>query len=569
MIVICPDCGAENGLTADVCQECGASLLGVMPSPESHAPEPEEEGLDLFGKDDPDLPDLLNALKQEEDVPRDDNEEDQVSKGSSQKSSKNLLDFDADGEDIPEWLKRIRQRAREEKDSVGEITQKINTAKERAEGEKSDKEHNQYESYLKRLRGQTQGIEDQSGEYLDSEMVDSDWFSRIKKAEGKDAGREQEDESAADDRQGDSLLQWLVALEEGDETPRPLSELEEEFLEKHRGETLPTRISSGEPELESTQQMGQGKLKFEPPELSVTREEQAQADQLAATIVDERASRPARQSKRSPLNWLVRLVLGILLIIALSYSLFTGGSAALPKGLLQPQNEALIYWAKEVPAEASLLLVFDYSAGYASEITLAARPILNEAIKQGSSVVVVSSTPSGALLAKRLFGELDADAVYTVTDYGYFPVAAYGAYGMGVQHHSGGSLINLPETGKMLPSVEFDGVLILSDSFEGAQVWIEQLSTIMPKIPLNLLVTAKAGPMLLPYWESGQVNGMVSGLSEAAELERSLSDGEAAIRRWQAYQTGLLILIAVLVIGAIFNTDTRGVKAEEVKHESE
>jgi hypothetical protein len=62
--------------------------------------------------------------------------------------------------------------------------------------------------------------------------------------------------------------------------------------------------------------------------------------------------------------------------------------------------------------------------------------------------------------------------------------------------------------------------------------------------------------MLLPYWESGQVNGMVSGLSQAAGIERALSDGESAASHWRSYQIGLLILIAVLVIGAIFNTDT-------------
>ncbi|MDY6866401.1 MAG: zinc ribbon domain-containing protein [Chloroflexota bacterium] len=556
MIVICPDCGAENSLTADVCQECGASLLGVIPSPESHSPEPEEEGLDLLVKDDSDLPDLLNALKQEEDVPRDDKEEDQVSEGLPQKSSKNPLDFDADGEEIPEWLKRIRKRAREEKDSVGEITQKINTAKERAEGEKSNKEHNQYESYLKRLRGQTHGIEDQPGEHFDSENADSDWISRIKKAEGKDAGRDQEDEIAADDRQGDSLLQWLVTLEDGGDPPRPLSDVEEEFVEKHRGETLPIRISSGKPELESTQQIDRGELKFNPPELSITREEQVQADQLAAIIVDERASRPERQPKQAPLKWVMRLVLGIILIAGLSFPLFPGGTPALPQGLLQPHNEAFLYWAREVPAEASLLLVFDYAAGYAGEISLVASPVLNAAIKQGSEIAIVSSAPSGSLLAKRVFSELETDVSYEVTDYGYFPISAFGAYGIASGGLSEDVLLDVPEMGKLLPADGFDGVLILSDSFEGAQVWIEQLSSLIPETPLNLLVTAQAGPMLLPYWESGQVNGMVSGLSQAAGIERALSDGESAASHWRSYQIGLLILIAVLVIGAIFNTDT-------------
>ncbi len=560
MIVICPECGAENSLTAEVCQECGASLLGVIPSPSSEPLEPEGDDLDLFAQDDPDLPDLLNALKQYEEVSDDGGEEQEPTPDSPKESVKNPLDFNAgeDEDSIPEWLKRIRKRAHEEKDAIGEITRKINTAQERLESEKNGNKRKQYESYLQRLRGQKRGIEEQLGEHHESSKDDLDWLSKIKKAEGKHSDTYQEDQPSIDERQGDSLLQWLVAVENGDEAPEPLSEMEEEFVERHRGETLPTRISSQEPDLESTQPMSRDELEFKPPELSISSEEQAQADQLAATIVDERASRPDRQPKRAPLKWVMRLVLGLILIAGLSFPLFIGGAPTLPQGLLQPQNEALLYWAREVPAETSLLLVFDYSAGYASEIALVARPILKEAIKQGSAITLVSSTPSGSLLAKRLFGELDASAAYKVTDYGYFPVAAYGAYGMASGGFSEDALLDVPEMGKPLPSDGFDGVLILSDSFEGAQVWIEQISSLMPEIPLNLVVTAQAGPMLLPYWESGQVNGMVSGLSEAAGVERALSDGESVATRWRSYQTGLLILIAVLVIGAIFNTDTRG-----------
>jgi hypothetical protein len=117
--------------------------------------------------------------------------------------------------------------------------------------------------------------------------------------------------------------------------------------------------------------------------------------------------------------------------------------------------------------------------------------------------------------------------------------------------------LNLPEPDKSLPSGDFDGVLILSDSFEGAQMWIEQLSALMPETPLNLLVTAQAGPMLHPYWESGQVSGMISGISEAAGLEAVWFEDDVVSLHWQAYQTGILILITLLVMGVIFNIDRR------------
>jgi hypothetical protein len=97
----------------------------------------------------------------------------------------------------------------------------------------------------------------------------------------------------------------------------------------------------------------------------------------------------------------------------------------------------------------------------------------------------------------------------------------------------------------------YTDILILSDRFESAQGWVTQWSAIAPEAALNLLVTAQAGPLLQPYVESGQINGMVSGLTEAVALEASLGQKGAATSVWQAYQVGILVMLGGLVIGAV------------------
>jgi hypothetical protein len=565
MIVICPECGAENSLTAETCQECGFSLLGVIPTPLTPSQASEEDDLDLLSDEDHDLPDLLNALKQDDAIKSGDDDQ-ATSPSLPQEQSGKLLDLneDEDEDNIPEWLKRIRKRAQEEKDSVGEITRKIKAARESLEDEKTAEGREQYESYIQDLRGKM-GIRD-AAEPAEKESQDanresgdddSEWLSKFKKAHGIGSDTERDSDASIEERQGDSLLQWLVALEDRGEAPKPLSEAEEDLGQSHRQDTVPARISSEKPDPDSTQQIRTGELKFEPPELSVSREEQTQADQLAAAIVNERASRPVRQPMDSSFTWLHRLILGIILITGLSFSLFAGGHSQPSQTLLRPQNEALIRWVNEIPADASLLIIFDYAAGYASELSLVSEPILNAVLKEDSSIAIASSTPSGALLAGRLMDKLDVGEGYEVADLGYYPVAAYGAYGMAGRQDSDWIALNLPEPDKSLPSGDFDGVLILSDSFEGAQMWIEQLSALMPETPLNLLVTAQAGPMLHPYWESGQVSGMISGISEAAGLEAVWFEDDVVSLHWQAYQTGILILITLLVMGVIFNIDRR------------
>jgi hypothetical protein len=113
-------------------------------------------------------------------------------------------------------------------------------------------------------------------------------------------------------------------------------------------------------------------------------------------------------------------------------------------------------------------------------------------------------------------------------------------------------LAGLPESAKNLPEDGFDGILILADTYEGARAWIEQLTILIPDTPINLLVTDQAMPMLMPYFDSGQIMGMVSGLNGSAILEAELSNGSQAGTRWWAYQVGLFLLIGVMVVGAIY-----------------
>jgi hypothetical protein len=58
-------------------------------------------------------------------------------------------------------------------------------------------------------------------------------------------------------------------------------------------------------------------------------------------------------------------------------------------------------------------------------------------------------------------------------------------------------------------------------------------------------------PMLVPYFDSGQITGMVSGLNDGVILESELSTGILIGNRRRAYQVGLVMLAAIMVIGAV------------------
>ena len=567
--LICPECGEFNEIGAAQCRVCDASLSDVTPSEIPDQKQPEDDDFGHLPGAENDLPGLLHALKQDGDISagEDPSTEDQV---PPSQEAMNIFDSeDMEDEQIPDWLERIRQRASEETDSVGEITQKIFTAKEQlGSGEESRSKDEDFESWIARLREQARDKADgkpsddaetdaEGGESADDGV---DWLSKIREQQGAPDESEIPEPETDPDQSGDSLLQWLVALEDVKGKPESDARKTPEAEDYGIGEdTRQIRVSPQKPDLGMTQPIEVGEPDGEevvPPKLKIGREEQIQTDKLTAAIADERAPRPVREAEKGQSSWLIRIIIAVVLIGGLSLSLFIGGRPRLPQGMLQAHNAALLADIGAMPEESALLLVFDYQAGYAGEIEMMAQPVLGPLTETAPELFVLSSKPAGALLYQQLLNEMDPDGNLPVNDLGYYPVPAYGAFGIANQTMAAWESDYLPEAGRPLPMAEdLGGIIILSDNAESAIAWIQQLSTLMPETPLHLLVTAQAGPMLMPYWESGQVDGFASGLPEAAALENELQIDGGAATRWRAYQTGVLIMIVLLVLGAVYADD--------------
>lgn len=553
-ILICPECGAKNPITAERCQRCDASLVDVAPSPFIDPQAFDQDDLDIFPQEEHDLPDLLNALKQDAEI--------ESTKGDREDRT-DTSEEEAESDEAPaagnksDWLTRVRRRASQEKDSSGELIQDIEHARRVAGGREDEAAHPDFDTWIQKLRDQARdeaaGKQPPGGVHQEDNNAvaegDTEWLSRVRKAHGVPSEADGSEDKRLEDREGDSLLQWLVELEEGDETSKSVVDGEAgdgDGLKKKGQRPHPVSVKTV---MDDTQEVFTQELHYETPELSISREEQTQADKFTATIVDERASRPVRPREKRSIAWVLRLLISGLIIAGVVFSLFFGAQADPPENLLQPQNDDFLSWMDTLSPDDSLLVVFDYSAGFASEINLVAEPTLRVVAGKGVSIATISSSISGTLLAEQMFDGLEVDL--EIDDLGYFPLAAYGAFDLAVSESA-------------FQAEGYEGVLILSDGYEGARVWVEQLSALMPEASLNLLVTAQAGTMLLPYWESGQVTGMVSGISEAVGVDAVLSEEPTVAGYWRAYQTGVLMLIASLVVGTIFaidrtaNDDLRG-----------
>jgi len=103
---------------------------------------------------------------------------------------------------------------------------------------------------------------------------------------------------------------------------------------------------------------------------------------------------------------------------------------------------------------------------------------------------------------------------------------------------------------------DFAAVILLSDDGENARIWIEQLEAdnSLGNTSFIVVSSGQSGPMILPYVQSGQVDGIVTGLDNDASIEQ-FNGGRPGLARgyWDAYGFGLLAAVAIIVIGTIWN----------------
>jgi len=556
---ICPVCGAENVEDEEFCRVCETPLEKNESSAFVEPQQSDQDEFDLMNADEDDLPSLLHALKHEDEKRTTENE--MQEKETSSLQSEDLFESEEsqDNEDIPDWLHRIRQRASEEDDSVGEITQKISAAKESLGGSKRSSQHESFESWIQKLRSPTGSVpedepeegatnEDTEEESQAVKQKEPDWLQKIRMAEGK---LDSADEQAHLDEGEDGLLNWLAALEDDVERSSPegaeIADEDEEALDESTQQVETDKSGV-------TQEIAvEGESLFEviPPKLNVTQEEKVQADKLASLIMDESAPRPIRKLKRRSKLGAARFFFAILLIVSISLSLSLGKDALTQNVVIHQHTVGFLNWSDTLAQDSPILLVFDYQPAFSSEINLIARPILKTLIEKESKISVLSSSISGPILYRQLFQQISGLEADSITDLGYFPIGAYGAFDLGMGFSANWQITGVPDRSKSLPVDGFDGILIFADTYEGARAWIEQLTMLMPETPINLLVTSQAMPMLVPYFDSGQITGMVSGLDGAAILEKELSQENQTAAIWWAYQVGLLILMIVMVVGAI------------------
>ncbi len=304
--------------------------------------------------------------------------------------------------------------------------------------------------------------------------------------------------------------------------------------------------------------------------LSVSESQQASAalleDLLASESEPSSFTTPSKAFSIRFLRWTITL----LLFFAVGSSVFSGTQVApMPKAV--PEVGAVLDTIGEVvgiinalPTDAPTLLVFDYEPGLSGELDAAAAPVIDHLMLRGSPLAILSTSPTGSALAERFLQNTQASHNYQYgqqyINLGYLPGGSSGILSFASQPRAAirtdieGALVwdSLPLQG-VASLADFAALIVLTDSVETGRAWIEQTGETLGETPLLMVVSAQAEPIIYPYYKSGQIDGLVSGLSGGATYERI--NGRPGLGRayWDAFSIGLLLAEILIAIGGMLS----------------
>lgn len=168
-----------------------------------------------------------------------------------------------------------------------------------------------------------------------------------------------------------------------------------------------------------------------------------------------------------------------------------------------------------------VLLLWAYDPATSGELDQAVEPVLRHLEAKRNQIVLASTLPTGPAVARRMLNKIQSTTQRTESpayaEFGYLPGGPAILALLG-QERSAARPAMLRKPSALLNS-QPDLVLIAAAQAEEVQQWLEQGQ------PLNQAATvaitaAGADPYLRPYFDSGQLDGIVSGFDGGIAYQR-------------------------------------------------
>ncbi len=304
------------------------------------------------------------------------------------------------------------------------------------------------------------------------------------------------------------------------------------------------------------------------PHLRVDDRQKVQAQLLESVLLEGSKAveipKPVQKKGRSAGRILVSLLITIFLAIPI---VMGSNSRLMPSPVFfAPETVSMFTAIQTMAPNSRVLVILDYQPSLAGELQTASLPVIEHLMAQNAGLVFISTTPSGPILANTLAQLAQTatpgfDTNALLVNLGYLPGGA-----IGLQEFAQQPRYTVPITWTRLDAwstpvlqavtglKDFNAVVILTESADTARIWIEQVLPTIPQTPSYLVTSQQSAALLLPYYNSSQLKGMISGIAGSKMYEMLLSKPGAAQFLWDSYQVGVILILVVILFGGIFSS---------------
>lgn len=407
-------------------------------------------------------------------------------------------------------------------------------------------------------------VDDQGAEFLESVP---DWAAEVPIEPGVEVEGEEPTLEESE------LPSWLEAMRPVESIP--LDFVEEEETDKQVETSGPLAGLSGILAAESDFARVRKPPAYSA-KLRVTENQEARVAMLKELLAaeDKQKSLPAKPVITS--RYILRLVIALALILPIAWAVISGANltpmpdpANVPAGVLDMRQQIDDHLTPNLP----VLIAVDYEAGFSSELDLPAKAVISQMMDKGAFLTFVSTSTSGPILAERLIDGLNetpsrqGNPFASYANMGYIPGGAAGLLGLAQSpRQMVPYTLNNVDIWKSAPLnaldsvADFGMVLVITENSETARAWIEQVQPFLQAkdIPLVMVVSAQAEPLVMPYYQSSpkQVNALLVGFAGGAAYDSVLGQGALARGSWDAFSLSMLLAEIILVAGALVGLGT-------------
>jgi hypothetical protein len=227
---------------------------------------------------------------------------------------------------------------------------------------------------------------------------------------------------------------------------------------------------------------------------------------------------------------------------------------------LTPSTAAFFQTVAALRPGSPVLVAFEYDPSTQGEMDPQARVVLAHLMQRGARIAAVSTLPAGPAQAQLAFAG-------TATAQGY----RYGADFINLGYLAGdeAALATLGQDittafprdfGERLPTVgrpvlqdirgvrDFALVVVLAAEERSALAWLTQVQARFG-VRMTAGISAAGAAQMAPYLQSGQLDGLLTGLPGAAEYELLMNHPGTAVRMLDAQSLAHAVIVVFVLLG--------------------